>query len=560
MSTVLLILRKDLRHLWVLSSLGVLFSLFATLGWYWDLSRISTSGFIFFAGQVAPIVVLFVLSVAIVQSDPTVGDRAFWRTRPISPGALLVAKLLVLCLVFALPSLLVNLFLAVSMDTPFPVLLGMVIESTGMILIECLVSALVGAVTRSLMQAAAAVLASALLLMAVAVLNPLPQLFVPWRMDIPGHAPRMAAMGVYSGIAALILLAHQFLTRRRVRTLVLLVASVPAVLFASVRWPVSIRSTSPTEAETPAKLETSAGVQMMLMPPAVTWSTSYVNNPATGKTVKAHTVAMNAAMRSIPEGRIIQIDSITSALRFPGGEELQFQPIGRAFWPYWSSLTQATAISRELGLAPPAPSKEQAKQPRLRLFTVPNEKAVALAGKRGTLTVTLKLYELAFHQVASLPARPGAHWTRDGEMWRVAKISFEKGAPSAVLEHLRATSILINEGPARPDYRPDGYRFGLALHNKKRGEFALSTFRWFSMDLPQWTIDRNDRIVTFSEAWKVGGSPVDHPIDESWLADAELVILSAVPVGSFEKQLVLENFEIPQSEEMPESEAAPYWQ
>jgi hypothetical protein len=58
----------------------------------------------------------------------------------------------------------------------------------------------------------------------------------------------------------------------------------------------------------------------------------------------------------------------------------------------------------------------------------------------------------------------------------------------------------------------------------------------------------------------VGGSPVDDPIDESWLADAELVILSAVPVGSFEKQLVLENFEIPQSEEMPESEAAPYWQ
>lgn len=559
MSGVLHIMRKDIRHHWALATLGVLFNLYATLGWYWELAPSYSSPMLFVLGQVAPIVILFILSVAIVQSDPTVGDRAFWRTRPISPGSLLSAKVLFLCLVFAVPSLLVNFYLAVEMDAPAPVVLGMVVESTGMILIESLVAALVGSLTASLMQAAAATLAAAILTLMVAILDPLPQLFAPWRMDLPGHAPRMAAIGLYSGAAALLLLAHQFRTQRRVRTVVLLLASVPVVLFAASRWPVSIRSGS-LAGGPQADKQISAGVQVMLVPPAVTWGNGYVSNPATGKQERSHTVSINAAIRSIPAGRIIQIETISSKIRFPDGEELPLESVGKEYWPYWSSYAQATAISRELGFGTPLPGTDPTKQPRLRLFTVPNSKAVAFAGKRGTLTATLKLYELAFHEVIALPARSGERWARGGQMWKVGRLGFEKGAATVVLQHLRATSILITEGDARPDSRPDGYRYGFALHNKKRGEFALSTSRWVSMDLPQWNISRDGRLVTFGDPWKVGGAPADGPIDESWMADAEVVIMGATPVGWFDKRIVLENFEIPQAEEISEPLSAPYWQ
>jgi len=560
MSLVLHILRKDLRHLWALALAGVIFSLLSTLGWYWDLWPHSSGLATFIGSQIAPMVILFILSVAVVQSDPTVGDRAFWRTRPISPGALFAAKVLFLLLVFALPSLLVNLFLAVSLDAPFPVLLGMVIESTGMIFVECVVSALAGALTASLMQAAAAMLAAALILLIVASSVALPPIFVPWRMDLPDHAPRMAAIGLFGGIAALILIAHQICTRRTARSVVLLAVLMPVVLFSAGQWPVSIKSASLEAIDPSAGPGSSTGVQLMLMTPAVTWSYGWVNDPVTGRAVRAHTVAMSAAIRSIPEGRIIQVESVTSRVHFPDGEELAPQPTGKEYWPFYSSFAQAEAVCRELGLVAPTHFKEPNGRSLLRLFSVANEKAVALAGKRGTLTATLKLYELAFREVAGVPARPGARWVRDGQAWKIRSLTVDKGVVDAGLQHLRATSILITQGSARPDYRADGYRYGFALINRKRGEFALSSYRWGSSDNPQWTVDINSRDVTFNQLWKIGGAPVDGPLDESWLADAELEIMSAVPVGTFDKQVTLANFEIPQVEELPEAESGPYWQ
>src|ERR1019366_7378463 len=111
MSVTLHIIRKDLRHFWVLATLSVVFSLLETLGWYWAVIPFAGGFSSLFVGQIIPVVIQFILSVAVVQADPTVGDRAFWRTRPIPPGALLSAKLAFLFLVFAVPSLLVNIYL-----------------------------------------------------------------------------------------------------------------------------------------------------------------------------------------------------------------------------------------------------------------------------------------------------------------------------------------------------------------------------------------------------------------------------------------------------------------
>ena len=232
--------------MWVLAALSVAFSLVATLGWYWNIMPSSGSFVFFMIGQVIPVIIQFILVVTIIQADPTVGDRAFWRTRPISPGSLLSAKLLFLLAVFAVPSLAVNLYIAASMDAPMRVLIGMVIESTGMILVEGLVAALIGSMTQSLIQAAAALLAAVVAATAVSTIFPDLHLFTPWRLDIPGHAPRLAAVGLYGGAAALLLIAHQFATRRSGRTIAFLIILAPVVLFAGTNWPVTI-GTAPTQ-------------------------------------------------------------------------------------------------------------------------------------------------------------------------------------------------------------------------------------------------------------------------------------------------------------------------
>jgi len=377
-------------------------------------------------------------------------------------------------------------------------------------------------------------------------------------MDLPDHAPRMAALGFFSGGAALGLLVHQYATRRLARTLILGALMVPAVLFCAVHFPVSIRVSS-AGSGAPETPEPSVSVQVKLMPPVVTWSTGYVSEQG-GKVVRSHTVALNAALRSIPEGRIIQVASISSNMRFSDGQELPLQKIGREFWPYWSSVAQATAVCRQLGLQPPEFPPDAVKQPRLMLFNVPDGTAAAHQGEKGTLTATLKLYELQFRDLARMPALSGSHWTHDGQVWRIRRMDLEPGKVVATLQHLRATSVLVTNGTARPDLRSDGYRYALALINRSRGEFALGYRWWSSMDAPQWTVDIDTRNAEFTEFWKMGGSPIAVPKDSAWLEGAELVILSAEPVGYFDKQVVLRDFEIPQVADRPEAEAPPYWQ
>ncbi len=559
MSTVLLIIGKDLRRLWALALLGFLFSFVSTLGWYWDLFPKSSGFLTFIFSQVSPVVVLFFLSVGIVQSDPTIGDRAFWRTRPISPGALLCAKLLTLVLVFGVPSLLLNAYLALSMDAPSRVAVGMLTESTGMLLMESLLFALLGALTRSLMQAAAASLAFVLVVATSAALIPLPFLFTPWRMDIPGHAARMAAVGLYSGLAALGLLVHLFASRRLGRTLGLGAIFLPAVLFSASRWPVSIGAEAP-ESASPAKAGTAADVQVLLARPAFAWSNGYMNDPASGTVVRSQAVAINAAIRSIPPGRIVQIASISSVLRFADGRQLAFERIGREFWPNWSSFAQASAVCAELGLPPPVPPSQPDKQPRLRLFSVIDQTAGAFAGRRGTLTATLKIYELQFRELARMAAAKGSKWTHRGQKWRIRDIAVSEGKVVASLQHLRATSVLLNEGPSHPDERSDQYRYAVALVNRARGEFALGYHVWDSFDAPQWSIDLTTRKADFTEFWMIGGSRAPAPTDAGWLAGAELVVLEAEPAGSYDKDVVLADFEIPQVADHAEAEPPAYWQ
>lgn len=559
MRAVLLIVGKDLRRLWVLATLGFAFSFLSTLGWFWDLYPRSSGLLVFVFSQIAPIVVLFFLSVGVVQLDPAVGDKAFWRTRPIPPGALLCAKLLTLLLVFGVPSLLVNAYLALSMDAPRQVALGMLIESTGMILVESLLFALLGALTRSLLQAGAVLLFAVLAVAGASALVPIPTLFAPWRMDIPDQAPRMAALGLYGGLAAVGLLVHQYATRRLWRSVALALVVAPVVLFFATRWPVSMRAEA-GEPVQPSSATAPSSVQVMLLPPAVTWSWGYANDPSSGKVVRSHTVAIGAAIRSVPAGRIVQVSSVSSLLRFADGQELPLQRIGREFWPNWSSQAQAAAVCRQLDLPVPAAPGPQEKQPTLRLFSVTDKTAGAFSGRKGTLTATLKLYELEFRDMARLPAARGARWTRDGQMWRIQGIALGEGKVVATLQHLRATSVLVTDGPARPDGRSDRYRYALALVNRARGEFALGHQAWDSSDAPQWTIDINTRSADFSEFWKIGGAQIPAPADPAWLDGAELVILAAEPMGSFDKEVVLRDFEIPQVADHPDTDMPTYWQ
>ena len=299
----------------------------------------------------------------------------------------------------------------------------------------------------------------------------------------------------------------------------------------------------------------------MLIPPVQVWSNGRERDPMTGRIVKVHTIFINAAVRSVPEGRIVQLDSISAGVIFENGERHDFSTNSSVYWHFWTNLAQATSICQALGLMPPALENEKLQAHTLRLFSIADEKSKAFLGRRGTLSATLKLEELAFHQDVSMPARPGASSVHNGQKWSVGDVSVVEGHAVADLRHLRLSSMLITDGAARADYYwSEAFRHGFVLLNRKRGEFALSTDRWNSADTPIWTLDINMKHIKFGDPWAIGGSMVKVPMDDAWLADAELIILTAEPAGTLSKTVTLENFEIPRPDDAPDAAPAPFWQ
>ena len=86
------------------------------------------------------------------------------------------------------------------------------------------------------------------------------------------------------------------------------------------------------------------------------------------------------------------------------------------------------------------------------------------------------------------------------------------------------------------------------------------------MPLDDWTTTPGipnatvGRVTSADRLRPVPASPVGMPPGDTWLSDAELVILVAEQVGTFEKRIELNNFEVPMPPDDAEPQATPFWQ
>jgi hypothetical protein len=381
---------------------------------------------------------------------------------------------------------------------------------------------------------------------------------LPWELNVAYPGPRIATLGIFGAIALLASLAHQVLTLRTGRTLVLYAILVPLVIVGAVRWPITLASPHRGE-EFPATLSPSPGVQIMLKPPAQTFGSTFVRDPATRRDVPAHRVSIEADMGNVPLGRIIQVQSVSSKLQFADGTELAFPALDRSFWPMWSFAKQAASICRELGLTPPSLPDEKGGVRWLNLFTISSEQARAASGRPVRLSTTLKLYEIAFHEEMRMPARAGAASSHGGQRWDIREIRPSDGEVSMSVRNLVATSMFDPSGAATSG-RYDGYVRGMVLLNGKLGEYAFMVDRWGSAYRPPGVLSVADLFFRFQKRWHNDGTPAAGAIDEAWLQDADFVILVAQPVGAFEKTIALDHFQVPQPPDDSAAPEKPFWQ
>lgn len=106
----------------------------------------------------------------LVQADSPIDDRGFWRTRPIAPATMAVAKLVVVCLVFVVVPLLVVLAVAAAVHVPrqhWPAtVLGVVLGEMPGVMLTAVIAARTRRASTALVGLAGVV---ALLLLIVAV-------------------------------------------------------------------------------------------------------------------------------------------------------------------------------------------------------------------------------------------------------------------------------------------------------------------------------------------------------------------------------------------------------
>ena len=114
------IARKDFRSLWIYMagwlSLVILMRVLVGIGPH--LAGKATAPLFLFS-TIWPVLKLFLLALIIsrlLQNDSSVGSTAFWLSRPVSGGRLLVSKSLFLVTTLILPTLLVEALFLFSME------------------------------------------------------------------------------------------------------------------------------------------------------------------------------------------------------------------------------------------------------------------------------------------------------------------------------------------------------------------------------------------------------------------------------------------------------------
>jgi hypothetical protein len=265
-------------------------------------------------------------------------------------------------------------------------------------------------------------------------------------------------------------------------------------------------------------------------------------------------------MGNVPLGRIVQVESVASKLRYEDGHELAFPVLDKSYWPAFSGAREVAAICRELGLAIPPLQAEVDDSRRLKLFVIPSEQARSLFDKPATLYSTLKMYEIAFHEEVRMPARPGASSSSDGQRWDLRQIRLAEGRVDVSLRQLVATTMFVESGGESAGRLTDGYKRGFVLLNRKLGEFSLTGDAWGSAYHPPGVLAAAERYLRFWAIWRQGGSQAVSGIDEAWLNDAELIILSSREVGTFEKKIELDNFYVPEPPDTFRPQDKPFWQ
>lgn len=181
------------------------------------------------------VVLGYVLVARLVQADVLIGTNMFWRTRPISAVRLLTSKMIGTLLLFAVLPVLVLLPWWLYCHFGARIIFWAAVETVGWQLLMIAPAFLVASLTDDLGRV---LLWTLLLVIGVLSWMIILQSFIPAQMGLIGIGfTRLWLSGLVLVMGSVIIVAHQFLTRRFIRSVVLTAFMLGVIALIGRAWP-----------------------------------------------------------------------------------------------------------------------------------------------------------------------------------------------------------------------------------------------------------------------------------------------------------------------------------
>jgi hypothetical protein len=487
------------------------------------------------------VLMLVVIIPHVVQEEPLVGTTAFWFTRPISRSVLLKEKALFGAFLVALPLLVEVCVLAAN---------GVAAKDLGLavpeIMLEQFVTiasiATLAALTPSFGRFAIAgvvILFASILVSTTVSLVGLyhgPSAILAKFSDFSLMKSRSIANYLVVAVGAGSVLVSQYLTRRTRRSIVLAVIVVALSVATANFWPWAFLRREPAAASVekfdPAVLTLS-----------LVESNSYDLGSFRGTALKEKVIRAVIATSGLPAGYLAIPKAVRPQLAQMDGTKLDAHVPADAMAP--SYFPQVSPLEVALG-GVPIMNGAASDGPPAPIVSVSGDVFREHSTQPLRLTADLDMAVFKYVVVAEMPVARGSRFDRGSEHLVLTDV-LHNGTGVDIMAEQRAISLLF-DGTSRPpnpmSFTLDAGETVYLLCNEKRHQALIQKQE---AQVGFWGPSANyGPLVHQSLEFSFGPSGVylTPDLTDEWLADAKLVRLQLVPVGSFSKQLVYERFKL----------------
>jgi hypothetical protein len=472
----------------------------------------------------------------VILGDPLVGTTGFWLTRPIPRSTLLQSKALFAAVVIVLPAVLVEavVFAANGMTPHYIALVvpDIILEKLTLILVVASIAALTPTFGRFAIVAAAIVVA----LFAEELVASWMRFFTSGSQDLSLIRSRDVATCLWIIFGAGAVVAHQYLTRRTVRSIVAAVIVGAATIPAQHLWAWDFMA--------PAMPKN--GV--------LPFDVSAVKIELEGNIFTQE--IMTASGQGAPDK---QIDGVIDAVGLPMSYPVQPKRIR----PHLQ-LSDGAALPVREGVNLPLMIQAHAEAFESALGGIPVVNAAGPSFSTGLFLVDADTYgeygdqPLTFSAdfdciawkyaiSAEMAVAKGARPDRGSVNLAITGVLRQADGVDIILRE-REPSLLIDRANRLRPYRDPGLgsRTVYVLCNKKRNEAVLQKGDSFRMG--SFMLVGESRLVSRSVRLSFGPEPqvnrLTPDLNAEWLADAELVRLDLAPVQEFSTRLVVKNLRL----------------